>query len=266
MQPALTDWMPAPRRLPDGVAAIAIGDVHGCLDQLAALHEALRVELAAPRSPLAEAREVHVIHLGDYIDRGPDSAGVLARVAAALEPGYWDDARVVVHNLRGNHEQFLELALAGDAEVVPVWCWNGGVETLRSFDLGTEVPLHRLSESLAARLDDAHRRALASLENAARLGDVLFVHAGLDPGRPLAAQLAPDLSRLDEHPILWIRYVEGPFPENVLVVHGHTPRRAPEVTEHRINIDLHCYRSGRLGLVTMLGDRMRFTHVEGPAP
>jgi serine/threonine protein phosphatase 1 len=265
MPPVFTDWMPAPRRLPDGIAAIAIGDVHGCLDQLVALHEAIRRELAAPAPPLTEAREVHVIHLGDYIDRGPDSAGVLARVGAALEPGYWGDARVIAHNLRGNHEQFLELALAGNAGVMPVWCWNGGVETLRSFGLGSDTPPHLLGEALAARLDDPHRRALASLENAVRLGDVLFVHAGVEPGQELAAQLAPDLSRLAEHPILWSRYVEGPFPENLLVVHGHTPHRAPEVTAHRINIDLHCYRRGRLGLVTLLGDRMRFTHVDGPA-
>src|SRR5262249_24062426 len=160
----------APRRLPDGVAAIAIGDIHGCLAQLEALHEAIRAELVAPDSPLAAANQVHLIHLGDYIDRGPDSAGVLARVAEALDPGYWVDHRVVTHTLRGNQERFLDLARGGDAAVVRVWCGNGGVETLRSFGLA-KIPPRHLAERLTGRLEPAHHRALASLENACRLGD-----------------------------------------------------------------------------------------------
>ena len=98
----VTNSLPAPR-LPEGRRVYAIGDIHGCDDRLAALHDAIVADLAG--RPVARAL---LIHLGDYIDRGPDSAGVLERVARP-------PSGLPVVNLVGNHEDMLLTAIAEDS-------------------------------------------------------------------------------------------------------------------------------------------------------
>ena len=104
----------APARLPPGRRVYAVGDVHGCADRLGALHEAIREDLA--RRPC----QAELVHLGDYIDRGPDSAGVIALLRGLVIPG------VPVVNLMGNHEAMLLAALAGQPGAAAHWLDNGG--------------------------------------------------------------------------------------------------------------------------------------------
>src|SRR5487761_2692202 len=87
---------PAPAVLPPGRRVYAVGDIHGCDDRLAALHAAIAEDMA--RRPVAAPL---LLHIGDYVDRGPDSAGVVARLLAGPAPA----AGVEVVNLMGNHER-----------------------------------------------------------------------------------------------------------------------------------------------------------------
>ncbi len=120
----MIDFFPAPASLPSGQRVYAVGDVHGCLDRLQAIHELIAEDLAA--RPVEEAV---LIHAGDYVDRGPDSAGVVARLAAGAP---LPDVPTV--NLMGNHEHMMLAALAtGETETTELWLANGGADSLRSW-------------------------------------------------------------------------------------------------------------------------------------
>ena len=186
----------------------AVGDIHGSLDKLKALVEACRQH--------ADGREMRFVFLGDYIDRGPDSAGVL-RFMMSLQAD-WPNQIVA---LMGNHEAWALSLLDG---VVPeeAWLRNGGAETLLSYgakDIGG-LPRAHLAwmRSLHLFFDDGRR---------------FFVHAGVNPSKPLDEQ--------DEQELLWIRM---PFLTNGrdygrLIVHGHTPleNEMPELRPNRLNLD-----------------------------
>jgi serine/threonine protein phosphatase 1 len=234
---------PAPARLPPGLRVYAVGDVHGCADKLDQLHALIGHD--ALRAP--EPRKV-IVYLGDYVDRGPDSRGVLARLLAPAPPGC---ERIF---LKGNHEVMFQAAVASKAtpEVVRFWLDNGGAETLASYGADAAMP-GRWSAAVPAE----QRAFLKSLRTAWSAGGYLFAHAGIRPG------VAPDAQ--DEDDLLWIR---EPFlswnsdadPPGV-VVHGHTPTRAPVVMDHRIGIDTGAVYGGKLTAVALWGDRLAFAQV-----
>jgi serine/threonine protein phosphatase 1 len=186
----------------------AIGDIHGSLDKLKALVEACREH--------AGDREIRFVFLGDYIDRGPDSAGVL-RFMMSLQA----DLPKQIVALKGNHEAWA-LSLLDGVAPAGAWLRNGGAETLRSYgakEIG-DLPRAHLDwmRSLPLFFDDGRR---------------FFVHAGVNPSRPLDAQ--------HEEELLWIRM---PFLSNGrdygrLIVHGHTPLESekPELHPNRLNLD-----------------------------
>lgn len=241
-------------RLPEGLRIFAIGDVHGCVAELRALEAAIAERLA--RRP---AREVMIIHLGDYIDRGLASAGVISHLAA----GQARDDGIRRRYLMGNHEAML-LQVLDDPAAWPAWRAIGGLETLLSYDRGLAVAaLARdhagLVRGLRAALPEAHVRFLSSLEHLVAVGDCVFVHAGINPALPLARQQPEDL--------LWIRdaFLEhaGPLPR--FVVHGHTPVAEPELHPYRLNIDLGVYLSGRLAGVELEGDMVEVFEAGDPA-
>ena len=222
----------------------AIGDVHGRSDLLAALLADI-----VPQAGAALAQRPVVIGLGDYIDRGPDSAEVMDQICRLSAAAPFE-----THWLRGNHEALLASFLQ-DARQGPSWAAIGGRETLSSY--GVEAPgfahdadgWERARLRLAAAMPLAHRRLLDATKLTARFGDYLFVHAGVRPRTPLARQRESDL--------LWIR---EPFLTirkscEAVVVHGHTPVREPDLGRWRIAVDTGAYLTGTLTAVRLHEDR-----------
>ncbi|MGB0852749.1 MAG: metallophosphoesterase [Pikeienuella sp.] len=211
----------------------AVGDIHGHLAKLKAVHDNIAVDLAA--HPAASHA---ILHIGDYTDRGPDSRGVIEYLING------DTRRAPWINLYGNHDRmilrFLEERGGADPILRKDLYWLhprlGGDTTLRSY--GVDVP-DDLDSDHGARMFDAARKAIPQSHVAFLRGlrlsyhwrDFFFVHAGVKPGIPLADQVEDDL--------IWIR---GPFHESsadhgAIIVHGHTPVDAVEDHGNRIAID-----------------------------
>jgi serine/threonine protein phosphatase 1 len=231
----------SPGLLRPGRRIYAIGDIHGCLDKLRALHAAIADDLA--RRPIGDAR---LIHLGDYIDAGPDSAGVLALLAAGPPI-----AGLTTVNLLGDHERTALDALDGDAPSATDWLHEGGAATLRAWGIDPATPRNGWREQVPA----AHLAFLRDLALSHHADDYLFVHAGIRPGVSSQRQVAEDLVRIRQ-PFL---YSEEPFA--AVVVHGHTPGPAPVLRQNRICIDTGAAFGGRLTCAVFETDRVGFIGV-----
>jgi serine/threonine protein phosphatase 1 len=221
-----------------------IGDIHGCTGLLDRIIDDIHRDL--DRYPGAEAVTVT---LGDYVDRGPDSRGVIDRLARNPFPTDYIA-------LKGNHEDFL-LKFLRDPLIGPIWRRNGGLETLQSYgvpieDLKRDQGYWEAASALAAAMPEAHKTFLGSLHLAFSLGRYFMCHAGVRPGVPLNRQRADDL--------MWIReeFLHCGTDFGRVVVHGHTPVRAPECLPNRINIDTGAVLTGRLTCVVLDGDQRRF--------
>lgn len=220
----------------------AIGDIHGRCD----LFEALAAAIEADDIAQAPA-ESTVVLLGDLVDRGPDSAGV---VAFARD---WS-ARRKVRLLAGNHEEMF-LDSFTDQETLRHFLRHGGRETVMSYGLDLQtynaLGLDELQADLPRLVPEADRAFLAAGEEWIEAGDYLFVHAGIKPGVALAEQNRSDL--------LWIRhqFLDHAEPFGHVVVHGHTVFDAVEDTGHRIGIDTGAYRTGRLTALVLEGGNRR---------
>jgi serine/threonine protein phosphatase 1 len=210
----------------------AIGDVHGCLDELRRLEALITADAAAV------AGEKWLVHLGDYIDRGPASAGVLDHLLAPPPRGF---RRL---GLKGNPEEMLLDALA-DPTMLSHWLANGGDATLASYGLGLGT-IEGLRQSrgrrqlLEAHLPEEHLALMRELPVGLSVPGFVFVHAGLRPGVPITDQ--------DEADLLWIRgeFLDSGYAFGPVVVHGHTPAGEPFLSDTRIGIDTGCFMSGRL--------------------
>jgi serine/threonine protein phosphatase 1 len=237
-----------PGTVPVGQAVYAIGDVHGRLDLLEDLLARIRED--AGRHPSDSARSL--IFLGDYVDRGPESRGVVDAVLSDLMPGF------TTVRLMGNHEEALLSFLDGESDGLD-WLSFGGLETLLSYG----VPLRSLPNSgeavralQSALIEAVPERHVAFFRRCLlhySVGDYVFVHAGVRPGISLEKQSHTDL--------LWIRddflRVRVPLPGRV-VVHGHTICDLPQNRGHRINIDTGAFVSGRLTCLVLRGNERRF--------
>jgi serine/threonine protein phosphatase 1 len=235
-------WEPAPAVLPPGLRVYAIGDVHGCADRLLMLHALIAADARARPS----ARQTVLVYLGDYVDRGPDSAGVLDLL---LEPPPLPEAEVVT--LLGNHEAMMLDACEPGAHpgALPFWLDNGGAATLESYGLD---PDDAGPSALAASLPPEHLELLRHCPLRWEAGGYLFVHAGVRPDLPLDRQDGFDLVWTREPFLSW----RGTLP--AVVVHGHTPSREPEVRAHRIGIDTGACFGGALTCLVLEADRMGF--------
>lgn len=246
-----TDYEPAPRPAPPGVALFAIGDIHGHLAHFRALLEVLGLAIEQARG---DGHEAHLVTIGDYIDRGPSALGVLEALT-----GIDRELGVPVHRLRGNHDQYLIdflLAPEPDPDLYVTWLANGGDLTLAEMGAGHDAQvgtnLGALRETVRASLPASVVTLLASLDTGWRCGDWLFVHAGIEPARPLDQQAEARWLSIRE-PFLSGR----DWRHDLTVVHGHTIR-GPEVMPHRVGIDSGAYRTGVLTAVEIVGERLRF--------
>jgi serine/threonine protein phosphatase 1 len=230
--------------IPAGLRVYAIGDIHGRLDLLEQLLVRIEEDVGQ-RSPA----DILVILLGDLIDRGPDSAGVVRRAMAPLEWG-----RLVT--LKGNHEAAMLDALGGDSKMFSIWLRNGGREAVASWGLDLESNADLDADEVrtavravipAAQIGWLHRQAISL-----HIGDYFFVHAGVRPGVAL--------DKLETRDALWIRdeFLTSDRSHGAIIVHGHTPRDEVEERPNRIGIDTGAYFSGRLTALGLEGDRRWF--------
>lgn len=204
----------------------AIGDIHGHLDKL---------DRALALIEADGGRDAEVIFVGDYIDRGPDSRGVIQRLIDGRAAGRrWTC-------LKGNHDRMMEWFFEPEPRHDPYllvgyhWLHErlGGTETLASY--GVTIPervrMNALQRTARPLVPDAHINFLRGLSIAVERGDLLFVHAGIRPGVTLASQTEEDL--------LWIRedFLNHTSSHPRLVIHGHTPGRANEHAGTHVNLD-----------------------------
>jgi serine/threonine protein phosphatase 1 len=235
-------WAPS---TPSGCRAYAIGDVHGRLDLLRILLEKIRIDNEAR----GVARTFLVI-LGDLIDRGPDSRGVIDLFLD--NPPDWAEA---VH-LKGNHEEFFENVLGGDEAIVLDWLTYGGYDCAESYGLSKGWTLNAsppaIVERLAMQVPASHKAFLQNMADSFRVGDYLFVHAGIRPGVPVDQQTGRDLR--------WIRdgFLEDQTDHGLMIVHGHTIVKSPEQHRNRIAVDTGAYKSGVLTALGLEGSERWF--------
>lgn len=229
--------------LPDGQRVYAVGDIHGRLDLFEPLVAAIEADDAA-RDPA----ETLIVLLGDLVDRGADSKGVVdfARELQRRRP---------VRILAGNHE---EMFLRGfkDIETFRHFLRHGGRETLLSYGIDRRRFLEASMEEAQALAREAvpvdYISFLESFEDMIRIGDYLFVHAGIDPRVPIDEQRRSDLR--------WIRepFLSHEGSHGVVVVHGHTITDVPENRGNRIGIDTGAFMSGRLTALALEGTSRRY--------
>jgi serine/threonine protein phosphatase 1 len=233
------EFFPAPATLPSGQRIYAIGDIHGCLDRLVSLHEQIAEDIAE-----RPVDQVTLVHLGDYVDRGTDSAQVIDWLIDG--PPVPTDTVV---NLMGNHEHMMLAALDGADRDAPMhWLANGGADSLMSWGIQRSAP----PSTWVAHIPEAHLTFLRELDINHRIGPYLFVHAGVKPGVPLDQQT--------RHDMMWIRdpFLTSKADFGAIVVHGHTPKRAPIVMPNRIAIDTGAVLGGALTAVMLEDDRLAF--------
>jgi serine/threonine protein phosphatase 1 len=227
----MIELSPAPAALPPGRRIYAIGDIHGCARQLANLHDTIADDLAT--RPISSAL---LLHIGDYVDRGADTAGVVARLIDGCPiPG------MDMVNLMGNHESTMLDALSGERAAGTDWLFAGGRAALQSYGIDPEAP----RDQWAAKIPQSHQDFLRNLQLIHREGGYAFIHAGVRPGIPLESQARDDLLR-SRQPFL---YSEADY--GAVVVHGHTPVKTPVVRHNRIAIDTGAVFGGKLTCVVL---------------
>lgn len=237
---------PALPSVPPGGRLYAVGDIHGRADLLLQLMEMIRADMQQ-----GEPGHRVVVFLGDYIDRGPDTRKVLDILSSNPFP---ESENVF---LIGNHEAVL-LQFLRDPAIGKDWVRFGGAQTLAAYGAvlpsGAPSPaqLNQARDILRTKLPPQHLSFVRSLKLTYRVGDYLFVHAGIRPGLPLDQQASHDL--------LWIRkpFLESELDHGHVVVHGHTPSERIESLPNRIGIDTGAYRSDRLSAVVLEADLRRF--------
>ena len=228
---------------PEGLRIYAIGDVHGRLDLLRAMHEAIRDEIETVRPA-----DWRIVHIGDYIDRGPDSKGVIDFLIEALRR----DARYIA--LAGNHDAGL-LEFLAEPSPQTLFAGHGGRQTALSYGVDADFSSPALAQDAAAKLRAAipreHIDFLAGLRRSATFGDFFFCHAGVRPGVPLAHQ--------DPQDLIWIRkpFLDSPLLHEKVIVHGHTPANEPEIMPNRVNLDTAAFTTGVLSALSIEGTRKR---------
>ena len=226
--------------IPEGRRVYAIGDVHGRNDLLQRLLDKI-VQDDGERG----SAESEIIFLGDLVDRGPDSAGVIETAMQARE------AFGNVRFLMGNHEEVYLAAATGEEKAVRFFNRIGGRETILSYDITMKEYMQLDMTQLALRIPELfprnHVDFIASFEDQITIGDYAFVHAGVRPGVPLSEQRPKDLR--------WIReeFLSAQDPHEKIIVYGHTINDDVVETGTRIGIDTGAYYSEKLTALALQG-------------
>lgn len=234
-------------KVPEGRRVYAVGDIHGRADLL----DRLIAEISADAAQGGFEGRPIIVFLGDYIDRGFQSKEVIDGLLGEHLYGF------ETYFLKGNHEAAM-IQFLSDPSIGPRWAEYGGIETLVSY--GVRPPRSRTSmddwgraaDELNAKLPAEHRAFLDNLDLSVRIGDYVFVHAGVRPGVALESQTEQDL--------LWIRdeFLNDRRELGAVIVHGHTPAQKPYRDGRRVGIDTGAYLSGRLTAARFEHDTVEF--------
>lgn len=229
--------------LPDAVRVYAVADIHGRLDCLNDMMT--RIDADVPFDG-----DDHLVFLGDYIDRGPDSARVIDRL---IQIG---DQRPSVSFLLGNHEETLLKVLKGSRTAAGLFDKIGGRETLLSYGVDAaaynDMDLSDMIDAAQTLVPAYHVSFLETCIDRLSIGDYRFVHAGVRPRVAFDDQKPSDLR--------WIRteFLDHPRPFDGFIVHGHTVVDDIDERLHRLNLDTGAYASGRLSAVVLEQSQRRF--------
>jgi len=232
--------------VPDGIRVYAIGDIHGRLDLL----DTLLARIADDDRTRGNDVDTRYVFLGDLVDRGPDSRGVVQRLLDFSKSG------ANASFLMGNHEEVFLRAMAGDHRALRFLIRIGGRETLLSYGVTEEdyraLDFDGLAVLAAEKVPPEHLAFLAGFEKWVALGDYLFVHAGLKPGVTLEEQANSDLC--------WIRddFLQHRDSFGHLVVHGHSITEEVDIRSNRIGIDTGAFATGRLTAIGLEGEERWF--------
>jgi len=227
----------------DATRLYVIGDIHGRADLLDQIAEKISLDIRQYPGP-----KCLTITLGDYIDRGPDSRGVLDRLARNPFPTSYVA-------LKGNHEELFE-SFMQDPSIGHHWRRLGALETIHSYRvpvsaLMTGQGFEEARNALKLAVPNEHLRFLASLKTSLTIGEFFLCHAGVRPSVSLERQKVDDL--------LWIReeFLSSTMSFGKIVIHGHSPVQWPEVRPNRINIDTGAFATGRLTCLVVENGRPR---------
>ena len=221
----------------------AIGDIHGCLNELTALHKKILTH------DKFDVKNDLIIYLGDYIDRGKNSKEVINQILKLK------NKKIKTINLMGNHDEFMIDFLFNNKNNIENWLNFGLDQTLRSYGIevvdfikdgfGDDI-IDQLRNTLLSTMSEEHVNFFKDLELSFSSEKHLFVHAGIDPKKTLEDQTKEDF--------LWSRsksFFDKDFKAQKIIVHGHTPEENIINNPHRINIDTGCYFSGKLSSVCL---------------
>lgn len=243
-----------PPRTPSNTVIYAIGDIHGRLDLLDGIHR----QIADDAMRRAASRR-QLVYLGDYVSRGPDSAGVVERVRSWLPEGF---ERIT---LKGNHEDLLLRFRDGAIDTGRHWLDYGGLEAMTAYgvviadrEARDDASVIALRIDFAERLPASHLEFFRTLQINHSAGDYFFVHGGVRPGVPLLEQSDRDC--------LWIRktFLNSEADHGAMVVHGHSISNQPEIRHNRVGIDTGAYRSGVLTCLVLDGEARNFLQTASP--
>lgn len=230
-------------QLPEGERVYAIGDIHGRRD----LFEALITAIDKDDIKSGDAKTTIVL-LGDLIDRGPDSAGVV-KAARELQQ------RHTVRYLIGNHEEML-LDAFKSVDIMRHFLKHGGRETILSYGVSVKTFNQATTEELQTMMKElvpkSDRNFIKGFEEMIAIGDYLFVHAGIDPDRSL-----PDQRKRDTR---WIRepFLNSTKKHSHMIVHGHTIVEDIDERANRIGLDTGAYKFGKLTAIVLEGTDRRY--------
>ena len=221
----------------------AIGDIHGCLNELTLLHKKILTH------DKFDVKNDLIIYLGDYIDRGKDSKDVINQILKLK------NNKIKTVNLMGNHDEFMIDFLFNKKNNIENWLNFGLDQTLRSYGIevvdfikdgfGDDI-IDNLRKSLLSKMNEEHIKFFKELEISFSSENYLLVHAGIDPNKKLQDQTKKDF--------LWSRskeFFHKDFKAEKIIVHGHTPEENITNHSYRINVDTGCYFSGDLSCVCL---------------
>ncbi len=221
----------------------AIGDIHGCLNELTSIHKKILTH------DKFDVKNDLLIYLGDYIDRGKNSKGVVDQILKLKKNN------IKAINLMGNHEEFLLDFLFNKKNNIKNWLDFGVDQTFKSYDIEivefikdgfNDVVIDKLRTVFLDKIDSNHIDFFKNLETNYSTEKYFFVHAGIDPKKKLFDQ--------DKKDFLWSRsseFFHKDFTAEKIIVHGHTPEQDSINYPYRINIDTGCYFSGKLTSVCL---------------